>query len=249
MTFNVHTFSVDRRLCDCTLVDVDNSPALVLSRPDVSSFTAVGQKIWEVVGDEHQEIQPPSRLQQILSSRNHIVFVVPDDPHSRELSVALRIAHDLNVHHRLDAEILLESEVLPLSGLDSWSEGNIVFIGKPSSVLVQRILGDKKTPFETRVSSLGLNDQALDSGCSALFLHPHLSPAADEHSTMLFMISSDVPGLERLARLFPIRTGIAAPSWVVLNNDDSERIGAAGVTGAGVWGRNWKWNDALSWYF
>ena len=49
---------------------------------------------------------------------------------------------------------------------------------------------------------------------------------------MLFMISSDIPGLERLARLFPIRTGVAAPSWMVLN-DDCERIGAAGISGAG----------------
>ena len=179
MTFNVHTFSVDRRWCDCTLVDIDNSPALVLRQMDVTLFKAVGQKIWEVnisklsclvshpsyqvVGDERQEIQPPSRLQQILSSRNHIVFIVPD-VQSRELSVALRIAHDLNVYHRLDAEIVLESEVLPSLGLGSWSEGNIVFIGKPSSVLVQRVLGDEKTPFEARVSGLGLNNQALGNG-------------------------------------------------------------------------------------
>ena len=182
MTFNVHTFSVDRRLCDCTLVGVDDSPVLVLSQADVTRFTTVGQKIWEVnisdccvgivshnvyqvVSDEHKEIQPPSRLQQILSSRNHMVFIVPDVPQSRELSVALRIAHDLNVHHRLDAEILLESEVLPLLGLDSWSESNIVFIGKPSSTLVQQVLGDKKTPFEARVSGLGLNNQALNNDC------------------------------------------------------------------------------------
>jgi hypothetical protein len=49
---------------------------------------------------------------------------------------------------------------------------------------------------------------------------------------MLFMISSDVPGLERLARLFPIRTGVTVPSWVVLN-DNSDHIGAAGIHGAG----------------
>jgi hypothetical protein len=49
---------------------------------------------------------------------------------------------------------------------------------------------------------------------------------------MLFMISSDMPGLERLARLFPIRTGVAVPSWVVLTNA-SDYIGAAGIHGAG----------------
>ena len=49
---------------------------------------------------------------------------------------------------------------------------------------------------------------------------------------MLFMISSDVSGLERLARLFPIRTGITVPSWLVLSGD-SDHIGAAGISGAG----------------
>jgi hypothetical protein len=184
VTFNVHTFSVDRRLCDCTLVDVDNSPSLVLPQVDVTLFAAVGQKTWEVnnsdftlteslhtifyqvVSDERQEIQPPSRLQHVLASCSPIVFIVPDVSQPRELSVALRIAHDLNVHHRLDAEIVLESEVLPLLGAESWSDGNIVFIGKPSSELVQSVLEDKRTPFEvTTTSGLGLKNQALDNGC------------------------------------------------------------------------------------
>lgn len=67
---------------------------------------------------------------------------------------------------------------------------------------------------------------------AALFLHPHPSSTADGQSIMLFMISSDESGLERLARLFPIRTGITVPSWVVLH-DDIDHIGAAGVKGAG----------------
>lgn len=49
---------------------------------------------------------------------------------------------------------------------------------------------------------------------------------------MLFMISPDRPGFERLARLFPIRTGVSVPSWVVLDAD-SDYIGAAGINGAG----------------
>jgi hypothetical protein len=50
VTSNVHTFSVDRRLCDCTLVDVDNSPTFVLPQLDVIVFAnmAVGPKIWQV---------------------------------------------------------------------------------------------------------------------------------------------------------------------------------------------------------
>lgn len=250
-TFNVHTFSVDRRFYDGDLVDVDNSPTIALPQVDVVFFlkTAMGPKNWQVVSDVRQEIQPPSRLQQILASCGPIVFIVTDVAQSRELSVALRIIHDLNVYHRLDAEIVLESEALPLLGAGSWPDGNIVFIGKHSSDLVRRVLRKRRTLFEvTTTSGLRLHDQNLANDCSALFLHPHLSSTADEQSIMLFMISPDRPGFERLARLFPIRTGVSVPSWVVLDAD-SDYIGAAGINGAGVWGRNWKWNEALSWLF
>jgi len=118
----------------------------------------------QVVYDAHQGSQPPSRLQQILSSCDPIRFIVPDVTQSRELSAALRIAHDLNVHHRLDAEIVLESEALPLLDAGPWSDGNIVFIGKPSSEFVRRVLEDQKTPFGV-ASGLRLKSQALDNGC------------------------------------------------------------------------------------
>jgi hypothetical protein len=67
---------------------------------------------------------------------------------------------------------------------------------------------------------------------AALFLHPHPSSTANEESVMLFMVSTDMLGLERLARLFPIRTGVTVPSWVVLDGH-SDHVGAAGIRGAG----------------
>lgn len=79
--------------------------------------------------------------------------------------MALRIAHDLNVHHRLDAEIVRESEALSLFLEGLWSPGNVVFIGTPYSELVKRILADKKTSFEVATTGLVLRDQALDNSC------------------------------------------------------------------------------------
>jgi hypothetical protein len=123
---------------------------------------------FQIVNNERRVIQPPSRLQQILSSCGPIVFIVPDvaDSPGRELSVALRIAHDMNVHHRLDAEIVLESEALPLLAAGPWSNGNIVYIGKPSSTFVRSVLAEKKTSFGfTATSALELKNEALDGSC------------------------------------------------------------------------------------
>jgi hypothetical protein len=80
--------------------------------------------------------------------------------------VALRIAHDLNVYHRLDAEIILESEALLLLNAGPWPDGNIVFIGSPSSKFVQTILDGRKTPFEVTSSGLSLNGRELDNSSS-----------------------------------------------------------------------------------
>lgn len=50
---------------------------------------------------------------------------------------------------------------------------------------------------------------------------------------MLFFLYNDISGLERAARLFPFRTGVAAPDWVVLD-ERADSFGAAGVVAAGL---------------
>jgi hypothetical protein len=62
-----------------------------------------------------------------------------------------------------------------------------------------------------------------------MFTHPHLTCC---NSLVLFMIGSSTSALERLYRLFPIRTGIPVPDWVLLGHD-ADSVGAAGLLGAG----------------
>jgi hypothetical protein len=62
-----------------------------------------------------------------------------------------------------------------------------------------------------------------------LFLHPHpTNPSAN----MLFILSTDSAGLENAARLFPIRTGVTVPDWLVIGDRDL-LSGAVGIVGAG----------------
>jgi len=62
-----------------------------------------------------------------------------------------------------------------------------------------------------------------------IFLHPHpTSPDA----LIMFIIGESAEALERAARLFPIRTGITVPSWMILGPAMNE-LGAAGISGAG----------------
>jgi hypothetical protein len=62
-----------------------------------------------------------------------------------------------------------------------------------------------------------------------MFTHPHeRSPS----STMLFIIANDQSGLERAARLFPIRTGLALADWLVIGKQ-ADKQGASGIQSAG----------------
>jgi len=81
---------------------------------------------------------------------------------------------------------------------------------------------------------------------------------------MLLILYHDAAGLERAGRLFPYRTGVAAPDWVVLS-ERTDVIGAAGVDAAGyeflpfrltdshvvgdsVWGSEWNLNEPMTWF-
>ena len=49
---------------------------------------------------------------------------------------------------------------------------------------------------------------------------------------MLFIIAHDRSGLERAARLFPTRTGLALADWMVIGKQADE-VGASGIQRAG----------------
>ena len=51
-------------------------------------------------------MHPPSRIQTILTSISPITLLVGNEVIAENLSVALRIAHDLHLYHKLDSEII-----------------------------------------------------------------------------------------------------------------------------------------------
>jgi len=65
---------------------------------------------------------------RLLSSPAPLLFVVGPNPQHRQL--ALRLAHDVLVHHRLDSTIVSAEEALMRVAREG-EEGNIVTIGTP----------------------------------------------------------------------------------------------------------------------
>ena len=173
--------------------------------------------------------QISGRMSLILNSRGPLLFVIPARSNATYLNFALRIAHNLNIYHKLDSNIIGAQEALQHLEDQSFPEQNMVVIGGRNNDFSVTILAQARTSFQLRDNILNLNDRPLGREESALFLHPHpTSPVA----LMMFIFASDDESLERAHRLFPIRTGVTVPDWIILS-PDTDAMAAGGVRGAG----------------
>ncbi|KAH9901635.1 hypothetical protein C8Q73DRAFT_678452 [Cubamyces lactineus] len=183
---------------------------------------------------------PMGRVANILSSKGPITIVIASKQTSRELSAALRLAHNLNVYHKLDAEIVDDKEAADKITEPSQT-GNTILLGLGE--VATSTLQQRRIAFGVADGVLSLRGRLInEDGTAALILHPHPSR---EDALLLLMHGTDAIGLERALRLFPIRTGITVPDWIIVTRQADER-GTAGVEGAGVWGNDWSWNEAMS---
>lgn len=185
---------------------------------------------------------PSGRMSNILLTGAPFMIVIDDRTSQQSLSAALRIAHNLNVYHKLDAAVLDGDEAKLKLKDPSQQSARVIVLGSPNNTLSRSMLVDGRTPF-TYKESLQLNGRSLDISSSSLFLHPH---PGDGDSLMLFMYAYNDDALERALRILPIRTGVPAPDWLVLGLA-ADVVGAAAVQGVGVW-NNWDWDEAMSWF-
>ena len=166
----------------------------------------------------------------ILNSRAPILFVIPDRSDAESLNAALRLAHSLDVYHKLDASIIDAKEATNMLLQRTLPpDQNIVVLGGTKNAFTKQSLVHSTARFHLRDNTLYLRDQPLSSSSSALFLSPH---PASSTALVLFIFANDEAGLERALRLFPIRTGVTVPDWIVLSPDADSR-GAGGVDAAG----------------
>ncbi|KAF8626190.1 hypothetical protein AX15_005070 [Amanita polypyramis BW_CC] len=250
ITFNIHAFSIDRRRCAVSTVVVDTTD-VTLGDHDTASSTIHFERNklgkWEVVTRLIlSHLQPSGRLQMILMSTDSITIIIPRKGPSHELTIALRLVHDLHLFHRLDAEVLDENEAFVKIEEGIFTQGNLIIVGSTNMKLAQHVLSLQRTPFSLEDSILTLNGHELDfdkSESAVLFLHPQIDGS---EGLIMFMLSSSEAGFERAIRLFPIRTGIAAPDWLVIGKQ-ADQLSAAGIQAAGLWGRQWSWNQVASW--
>lgn len=107
--------------------------------------------------------------------------------------------------------------------------GNLVILGSGRDVFSTHLLQQNRTPFHLKDGKLVLRGKRIDDSAATLFLHPHPSSPT---SLALFIHYNDHRAMERALRLFPIRTGVTVPDWIIVG-ENADTIAAAGVIGAG----------------
>lgn len=173
-------------------------------------------------------ISPAGRMARILSSPAPVCLIIPQKS-EEHIHVAARLAHDLDVYHKLDAEIIDAAEALDKLDRGLLGTANLITFGGIRNEFTVRLLQRSATPFRLSSQNLSLRGRVIEDGLGSIFLHPHPSSRS---SLALILYANEKQVLERLLRLIPLRTGIAVPDWLILS-PTADSMGAGGVAGAG----------------
>ncbi|CAG8568986.1 1077_t:CDS:10 [Cetraspora pellucida] len=155
-----------------------------------------------------------------------IIGTIKKDNIDKFLEVAQEIAHSWYLYGRGDAEIFMDSEFITKGNkLVDNIKGNLVLLGGSYENYVTRFL--LKSRFNevkfNRYGSFSLKHKTFsDSGCAG----------------------TDHKGLDQVTKLFPKRTGVPIPDWIIVGPESAWK-GAGGLLGAGFWDNKWKFNDAI----
>ncbi|KAK7693141.1 hypothetical protein QCA50_002707 [Cerrena zonata] len=244
-TRNVLAFSINPALSSMSMGQllIDNIPVDLHGQLEASQLTFVlRHHHWHMESDglDNIDVQSSGRMLNILTSSGPLMIVCPN--RTTHLSAALRLARDLDTYHKLSVEIMEAESAIEHEINGTLGSGNLVILGGATNAFTKHLLAAGRAALQLQEGTLLLGGNAVRSGLATLFLHPHpINPAG----LALVLFADDERSLERALRLFPIRTGITVPDWLVVS-DEADKIGTGGVVSAGVWGNDWTWNEPMS---
>ncbi|KAF9277071.1 hypothetical protein BGZ68_009541 [Mortierella alpina] len=137
--------------------------------------------------------------------------------------IAKLVSHDIYLYGRGDAEIITDTEYLArIKNISAGKEAenlNLVLIGdQHQNSITQLVLAQTEQPVET---------EYCQPGTGLLMIRPW-----GTRNLAMVIAGLDVQGLETAARLFPKRTGLLVPDWVVTGPEMAWK-GAGGILAAG----------------
>ncbi|KAF9920816.1 hypothetical protein FBU30_009253 [Linnemannia zychae] len=240
----------------------------IQSRPVtfVRSGSPKSGQVWKMMeGDEwkqserHRETYGPAI--QILEKRvvvvlgtyfhgdNHVQFKKSAD------RIAKLVAHDIYQYGRGDVEVLSDDEFLALHNEKELSASedektNLILIGdRHQNKVTQLILEERASDIliDTQAGMVSIQSESdsddlyyRQPGTGLLMIRPW-GPS----NLAMVIAGLDPQGLETAARLFPKRTGMLVPDWILTGSEMAWK-GAGGILSAGYWGNHWEYLPSMS---
>jgi hypothetical protein len=159
--------------------------------------------------------------------------------------IASNIAQNLFVYFGADVDIRFDDEVE-----DSLISGTVITLGmEDENQYLQHVYQEShlkhEFPIQTgsqkiQVSDAGQEHTYSGQGVGAIYLHP-----LPRSRLLLSICGTDQEGLERAAKLFPYRTGVGQPDWVVVGPEMGVQ-GMQGVKAMGYYSNQWDIETAVS---
>ncbi|KAF9309997.1 hypothetical protein BG003_009056 [Podila horticola] len=168
--------------------------------------------------------------------------------------IARLVAHDVYQYGRGDVEIMTDSEYFsgPYNESDA-QKVNLVLVGdahqnKLTNLVLSQTQSEVTMDSRQHVVSVHPATSSFEvegkdfkePGTGLLMIRPWGS-----HNLALIIAGVDEQGLETAARLFPRRTGLLVPDWVITGPEMPWK-GAGGILAAGFWGNNWEYQPLMS---
>ncbi|KZV94079.1 hypothetical protein EXIGLDRAFT_737520 [Exidia glandulosa HHB12029] len=202
------------------------------SLPVILSKT--GTRSWEIHPASRSPTRPVGPVSHALDTASTITIVVPNDAHDSQCrSAALRLSNALLTYLALDVQIVSAADATARV-----ENGTTIVLSAGEDEFndyIPHSLGDGATPFSIEPGKITLSGYTIDDpSTGALFAHPHTGRPG---SRTVYVVGTDASGFERALRLFPWRTGIPVPEWIVIGQD-ADSMAAGGVLGAGFWDRS-----------
>jgi len=154
--------------------------------------------------------------------------------------LANRLSFNLLTYLGLDSNIMTDTEAVRKQ-LENSGRG-IIVLGGPgvnlyASYALQPSFPIRFSSANKKMGNFQIKHRVFDQkGTALLFMDRR----------HLYICAFDMDGYERAIRAFPLRTGTSNPEWLMIGSD-ADFLSTGGILGAGFWGRDGKYSEAMSW--
>ena len=159
--------------------------------------------------------------------------------------IASNIAQTLYIYFGAEVDIRFDYEIKYPT-----LEGNVICLGMENeNSYVQEVIKRSHLtfPIQAKEGIITINDTSNaytyhGDGMGAIYLHP-----LEKSRLLLIICGTDNTGLEKAAKLFPYRTGVCQPDWVVVG-PKMGIYGMQGVEAMGYYSNLWGIESAVSYF-